>query len=463
MRNSHCWRCANKKNRVRRKLDQSHNHVSTDLLTVWNETAPHHKRRKEEASQSSPSSSSSSFELLDSLPKAVAIDCLARVSRLDHAALSLVSTSVRSLVVSVELYKARSAMGYAEKFVYICLSMPPDPNPRWFILRPTLDSATGKTVNRAHAIPSPPSQPPEGSAVVALDCGIYVVGGLVDGKPTSGVLLLDCRYHTWRRVSPMRVARASPGARVVDGKIYVLGGCEDDKTCSEWGEVFDPKTQTWAALPITLEESTDTDTRPRMDLIRDSVVIDDKVYVADAGNKSFFYSPRECKWGRGKKDWSEKEQIKRDWCVTDKGLLLSCGNDGCIYWCEPGDLDRCDTVGLDWREVEGWEMQCLEEQLHDSRVVHYKTGENLEDLLPGARLTSFGRNVLVFWDKLVGPRGREKSSEIWCAEIALERCVRDDGGWDEFGSVVWSSAILTPTADPLLCRSKLLYAISLDV
>uniref|UniRef100_A0A1J3FTB6 F-box/kelch-repeat protein n=1 Tax=Noccaea caerulescens TaxID=107243 RepID=A0A1J3FTB6_NOCCA len=315
MRNSMmhtCWRCSKKKNRVPRKMDQSHHGGgfrdllmdqshhgggSRDLLRVCNERAEHNKRRKEDASLPS-----SSYGLLDSLPDVVVISCLARLSRLDQAALSLVSKSCRSLVASAEFKKTRSLMGCAEKYAYICLRMPPDPHPRWFVLRPTLVAATGKTVRQAHAIPSPPSQPPEGSAVVALDCGIYVVGGLVDGKPTSGVLLLDCWDHTWHHVSPMRVARASPGARVLDGKIYVLGGCEDDKNSSDWGEVFDPNTQTWAALPKPiLEEDTDPDTLPRMDLIRDSVLIDDKVYVVDAGNKSFFYSPESVSMGKRQK------------------------------------------------------------------------------------------------------------------------------------------------------------------
>ncbi|CAN7015955.1 unnamed protein product, partial [Brassica rapa subsp. trilocularis] len=71
-------------------------------------------------------------------------------------------------------------------------------------------------------------------------------GGMLKGIPTSDVLRLDCRTHTWRRVPSMGVARACAAAAVVDGKIYVVGGFDDSLS---WGEVFDPKTQAWESLP----------------------------------------------------------------------------------------------------------------------------------------------------------------------------------------------------------------------
>ncbi|KAG7578570.1 hypothetical protein ISN45_Aa03g027520 [Arabidopsis thaliana x Arabidopsis arenosa] len=105
------------------------------------EVATHSKRRKKEAS---PSSSSG---FLHSLLEAVAISCLARVSRLDHAALSLVSKTCLLMVLSSELYQTRSLTAYAEKFLYVCFCMPTDETPRWFILRPTKDAASGNDVN----------------------------------------------------------------------------------------------------------------------------------------------------------------------------------------------------------------------------------------------------------------------------------------------------------------------------
>lgn len=434
--------------------------------------------------------SPSSSKFLHSLPDAVAISCLARVSRLDHAALSLVSKSCRSLVVSSELYQTRSLMGYVEKYGYVCLRMTPDSTPRWFILRPTLDDGTGKTVNRAHMIPSLPSQPPEGSAVVVLDWGIYVIGGWVNSKRTSSVLLLDCRSHKWHHVTSMRVARVSPAVHVVDGKIYVLGGCKE-KNSSDWGEVFDTKTQTWATLQISkpmLED--DPNRRPIMSLIHDNVVIEDKVNVVDSWNRSLYYLPSQSKWGRENQDskptnsgllcvlhtwecfYPDLEPMNvRDWCVIDK-LIYCCGNNGEIYWCEPEELDQCEEVGINWKEV--LNLQLLQGNLCDSRVVHfggkmvevwesykiiYNIKKELKELLPGTKLTNFGQNIVVFWDRRVFG---DESLEVWCGEISLKR--KSEG--EIWGMTEWLKKIIVVdplTVDPLLYSSKVLYSIFVDV
>ncbi|CAN6917588.1 unnamed protein product [Brassica oleracea] len=119
--------------------------------------------------------------------------CMALLPRSDHATLSRVSKRYRSLVASPELYEIRSQLGYS------C----------FYLMTPI------------H--PCPSSHPMEGFSVVSLDRGIYVIGGSRNREHSSScVLLLDCRTHTWRQVTSMKVARCNPAAGVVDGKIYVL-------------------------------------------------------------------------------------------------------------------------------------------------------------------------------------------------------------------------------------------------
>lgn len=87
-----------------------------------------------------------------------------------------------------------------------------------------------------------------------------------------------------RRVPSMGVARASPAAAVVDGKIYVVGGCDVYDESLSWGEVFDPKTQAWESLPLP---------RARHRIVHDCVVKDGKIYAVNGVEKTLYYSPRE--------------------------------------------------------------------------------------------------------------------------------------------------------------------------
>ncbi|XP_010496484.1 PREDICTED: putative F-box/kelch-repeat protein At3g24610 [Camelina sativa] len=198
----------------------------------------------------------------------------------------------------------------------VCLSIPPDPTPRWFILRrggPKLD----------------------GVAFAAKK----------SGNPTSDVLLLDCVSHSWRRIQSMKVARASAVANVVDGKIYVFGGCQEVDS-PNWAEVFDPKTQTWDSLPLPK----DPDIRRNTSVIDRSVVMEDKIYSVDEEDQSFYYLPREGIWRRG--NWDSKPGNRKNWCAIGK-LLYCCGTRGKIMWCEQNELERCGAEELNWGEVEG--------------------------------------------------------------------------------------------------------------
>ncbi|KAL0645304.1 hypothetical protein Bca4012_043595 [Brassica carinata] len=172
------------------------------------------------------------------------MDCFATVSRLEHESLFLVSKLHRSLMLSRELYQARSLMGCTELCIYLYMfKYPFRPVARRFAFYP-------KALNHPRRlVPIRPHlyQPPEASSVVAHGCGIYVIGGMIARKRSSKVFFLDCRFHTWTNLPCMGLGRASTAAGVVDGKIYVFGGCKEPHS-HKWVEVFDPKTHTWHAL-----------------------------------------------------------------------------------------------------------------------------------------------------------------------------------------------------------------------
>ncbi|KAG2312723.1 hypothetical protein Bca52824_024280 [Brassica carinata] len=198
---------------------------------------------EEEASHRKKPKLSSSGLLPSLLPEEMVLSCLARVSRSEHASLSLVSKRHSSLLLTPELYNFRSLMGCTENLIYLCLRIPQDPNPSWFTL--SLKALDRRLV----PVRSYFYQPLDASSMVAHGCGIYVMGGRIGRRASSSVMFLDCRSNTWTTLPSMGVARYSAAAGVVDGKIYILGGCDDRKS-SRWGEVFDPKKQIWDALPM---------------------------------------------------------------------------------------------------------------------------------------------------------------------------------------------------------------------
>ncbi|CAA7031700.1 unnamed protein product [Microthlaspi erraticum] len=166
------------------------------------------------------------------LPDDLLLSCFARVSRLYYPTLSLVSKSFRYLLASPELYQTRSQLDRTESCLYVCLSLPPDPNPRWFTLcrRPNQTLLTKKkkkkkkkqSSNLLVPITCPHSTPVRAS-FVAIGSDIYEIGGLVNGVPSSTVSVFDCRSHSWHQAPNMLVATEKPQAMAIDGKIYVRG------------------------------------------------------------------------------------------------------------------------------------------------------------------------------------------------------------------------------------------------
>ena len=102
---------------------------------------------------------------LSILPDEIVMNCLAFVPRLDHGSLYLVSKLHRSLMLSPELYQARSLMGRTEHCIYLCLRNASDPFVRWYAFYPKAAAVN----HPSPLVPIQPHlyQPPAASSVVA--------------------------------------------------------------------------------------------------------------------------------------------------------------------------------------------------------------------------------------------------------------------------------------------------------
>ncbi|CDY08959.1 BnaC08g11890D [Brassica napus] len=254
---------------------------------------------------------------LSVLPDEIVMNCLAFVPRLDHGSLYLVSKLHRSLMLSPELYQARSLMGCTEHCIYLCLSIPSDPFARWFAFYPKapLNHPSRLLQIRPHLY-----QPPEASSVVAHGWGIYVIGGMIGRKRSPRVFFLDCRSHTWTNLPSMGFARASAAAGVVDGKIYVFGGCKKPNWVVE---VFDPKTQTWDALSNQPPPPDDLNS-----LMHEIALIEEektkKIFGLNDKGDGLLYIPSQGIWKTGN---SDTNQLRKGWHVIDN-VIYSCVTGG---------------------------------------------------------------------------------------------------------------------------------------
>ncbi|CAH8334550.1 unnamed protein product [Eruca vesicaria subsp. sativa] len=300
---------------------------------------------------------------LSYLPEDVVAKCLVHLSRLDLAALAMTSKAHRSL-------NLLSSMG---------LEM--------------ADEA-----HRAILLQS-------GSSFMVVDWGIYIIGGLLNGKPTSNVTMFDCFDHGWYKIPPMKMPRAFASASIIDGKLYVFGGCGDDVDSSNWAEVYNFRTYTWdtVCVPPTA--------RPKS--IKEIVGTGKKeVYVVDEDCQIFSFSPSKLPpmfVSCGKTD--SKPGDREDWCFFG-GFIFARGAGGTILWCLPDQLD--------WKEVKGLEE--LQQQL---------VGYDI------SKLSTNHAHIVIFWN--AQPQGSE-SLELWSAEISLTQ-TETSQGLEIRGKIEWSGSV----------------------
>ncbi|KAJ4898685.1 F-box/kelch-repeat protein [Raphanus sativus] len=343
------------------------------------------------------------------LPDDLLLSCFARVSRLYYPTLSLVSKTLPSLLASPELYKTRSSIGHTESCIYVCLLLHPDPIPRWYTLcqKPyqTLTTNTTKKLKKKKKssgyalakLPTPHSGPAHWSGFVTLGSDIYNIGGTEE--PSSSVLIFESRSNTWREGPSMLIKRWHPVAIVLDGKIYVAGGCQDCNK-SSWMEVFDPKTQSWEIVSGPGAEICGCK------YLSKSAGFDGKVYIFGGGN-GLAYKPKEGRWERV--GW----EMDTSWPWYSYTVI-----DNVLYQYNGGFKWYDTKVGL-WRGLKG--VKGL------PKFPRYI-----------ARLADYGGKMAVFWDRVLASTGF-KDKMILCAVIALER--RDDE--EIWGKVEWHDTVLT--------------------
>ncbi|MBT0160303.1 hypothetical protein G4O51_09990 [Candidatus Bathyarchaeota archaeon A05DMB-2] len=124
-----------------------------------------------------------------------------------------------------------------------------------------------------------------GLGVAVVSGKIYAIGGLNNNTYLNVNEEYDPATNTWATKAPMPTARSGFAVAVYDRKIYVIGGTTGDSNSSSSGftgavEVYDPQTNTWktkTSMPT-----------PRADLSAE--VVDGKIYLI-GGKKYLAFDP----------------------------------------------------------------------------------------------------------------------------------------------------------------------------
>ncbi|CAL9238275.1 unnamed protein product, partial [Arabidopsis halleri] len=171
-----------------------------------------------------------------SLPEEIILTCLARIPRSYYPKLSLVCKTFCSLIVSKELNDTRFHLK-TQEIVYqgFCLQFPNNPRPSWY----TLWIKPGQILTNQLEEEETTSTQNIRLVQITSSCYSYVPSRIVSvGSEMYGISRSSApSSNMWK-----------PRVGILNGKIYALGGCGADESVN-WGEVFDPKTQTWELLP----------------------------------------------------------------------------------------------------------------------------------------------------------------------------------------------------------------------
>ncbi|KAL6541359.1 hypothetical protein OROHE_011067 [Orobanche hederae] len=317
------------------------------------------------------SAASAPLRLIQNFPDDISIQIIARVPRFRHLFLSLVSKSWRAAVNSLELFRTRSLLRISQSSLYLNLRI--NSSFSWYSEQNPQNSKRTFT-----PLPSIP-QHPVGSSILALGPKIYIIGGSINDIPSNNVWVFDCRSNHWEMGPRMRVARE------LNGKIFVMGGCNIDHWTRSinWAEVFDPKTGLWAAIPSEVEL--------RDKWMHATAVIGSKLYaMADRGGVVLDIGSGE--WG------SVPKRLDLGW----RGRAAVVDN---VLYCYDylGKIRGYDVEEDVWKELRGVE-------------------KGLPKFLCCSTMVNLDGRLCVVWEG----KGNGKEVDVMCADIEVKR--DGDGG-----------------------------------
>ncbi|XP_010418773.1 PREDICTED: putative F-box/kelch-repeat protein At2g29800 [Camelina sativa] len=326
---------------------------------------------------------------------------VALVRRCHYPRLSLLSRAFRDVISSDQLLVTRSLLGLTEPVLYTLISLPSFAPPSWYVLHRSNMSLRLSRIS---------SLPPMflGCTAVTIGHKIYVMGGRNGlNQRVKAVIVIDCRFHTCKRIQNMKRDRCYAASGVIDGKIYVVGGRK--RRYNDWVEVFDVEKGIWKTVPGSFSSVASSS-----GVFPIHVVLDNKIYILDH-HYCLAYDPRL----RRLSSWAIGSPQRHFWhassCVVDDLLyaiinipdVAAVGSSIFVY----------DPKDMVWRPVKG---------LDDLPSLGYLV----------SRMASFGGKLVI-----LGWCDHDSEKNVLCVEVALEK--RQDGA-------IWGKVESTSPVESLI-------------
>ncbi|AEC08302.1 Galactose oxidase/kelch repeat superfamily protein [Arabidopsis thaliana] len=306
------------------------------------------------------------------------------IRRCHYPTLSLLSKTFRRVISSSELYKSRFILNLTDSVLYALIGFSPYNTTNLYILNCNIPRNISLHLREIKSLP--PLN--HGSAVVTIGYHMYVIGGHNRlHQPTSNVSIIDLRFHTSCSLPRMQRTRVYAAAGVIDGRIYVIGGCV--KRNDHWIEVFDIENRIWSSVP---HHRYCNGSSLRGEGFVTSVVMQNKIYILDS-LFGFAYEPRH---GTLQSLGFETQFmfLWRDPCCVIEGLLY-CIDPMCVLG---HAIVVYDPNELIWRRVKGAYIL--------PKFCYYQ-----------CKMANFGGKLAILGCSNSSQRGLK---DVWFVEIELE-------------------------------------------
>nr|DAD27979.1 TPA_asm: hypothetical protein HUJ06_029447 [Nelumbo nucifera] len=169
--------------------------------------------------------------LLPGLHVDIALTCLARVRRSDHASLACLNRKFNSLISSGDLFGLRKQLGIIEHQVYLVC------DPRgWEAFDPVR-----KKWRRLPKIPCD-------ECFNHADKESLAVGSDKNGTVLKSAELYDSKLGRWELLPNMNSPRKLCSGFFMDGKFYVIGGISSPNVSLTCGEEYNLQTRKWRKI-----------------------------------------------------------------------------------------------------------------------------------------------------------------------------------------------------------------------